>query len=223
MHPRIQTKTLALAAALTAALTATLPAHAALSFFTSSASFLAAVGSTGTDTFEVASAGGAHASPFNRTAGVYSYRATAAGGFFGSGAGADAALSTDSSGTAIGLASFAASIGAIGANIYATDVNGVFYSGSLQVVATDFLGATLTQTLSPTAIGTGSFLGFVSTSTIVSLTVTPVLGDRFASIDNLVLGQAVSPVPEPSGVLVMVAGLLVLGCAARGRGAASKA
>lgn len=208
--------------ALVAALAATFPAQAALTVFTSTASFLAAISSTGTDTFEEASAGGENPSPFNRAAGSYTYKATATGGFYGSGSGSDAALSTNSSGIPVSFGSFSSSIAAIGANIFATDINGNFYTGSLTVLATDSLGATSSQTLAPTDVGTGSFIGFISNSTIVSLLVTPVLTDRFASIDNLTLGQ-IAPIPEPASMVMMAAGLLALRRATRGRSLAPQA
>ncbi len=202
--------------ALAALMAAALPAQAALSFFTSAASFLAAVSATGVDTFEEASAGGSHASPFNRTAGVYNYQAAATGGFFGSGSGSASALSTDVTGTPITLGSFSASIAAIGGNFYATDINGDFFSGSLQVVATDALGAISSQMVNASSLSVDSFIGFLSTSTLVSLVITPMLSDRFASVDNLTLGQA-APIPEPATVLMMAAGLLALHRSTRGR------
>jgi PEP-CTERM motif len=216
MHSRAPRRSLNLAVRAVCLWAAALPAQAALTVYTSVASFQAAISAAGTDTFEEASAGGSHASPFARSAGAYSYQATATGGFYGSGTGAASALSTDTSGTAITLSGFSGSIAAIGANVYGTDINGLFYSGNLQVTATDALGAVSLQVVTPSDLSTGSFIGFVSTSTLVSLLVAPAAGDRFASIDNLTLGQpAPAPIPEPATVLMMAAGLLALRHAAR--------
>jgi hypothetical protein len=188
------------------------PADAALSAFGSAASFAAATLTPATDAFAFQP----HdfvPSPLARTAGPYSYAASAPGGLFGGGTAANPWLSTNLSGAALTLATFSGNVGAVGGNFFTSDIAGAFLPGqNLSLTATDSLGATLTQTI--TGATTTSFLGFVSTGTLVSLTVD--LGNRsaFASVDNLVLAQ---PVPEPETYALLLAGLGTLAVVARRR------
>lgn len=199
--------------------------QATLTVFTSLAGFTAATTEQGTDTFTGLALGPAF-SPLARTttAGtVYDYSAAvpAGGLLFGVGTPADPALSPSTSLQAVTFSGFAPLINAIGGNFFVTDRDGQVQLGDVVVTAQDASGSVTETIVSATP---DSFLGFVSSSTIVSLVVSsvqPAAGALWPTIDNLVLARTPSiHVPEPAtGVLLMAAlcagGLL----ARRGRGA----
>jgi hypothetical protein len=187
------------------------PVHAALTAFTSSASFAAAVVAPATDTFALLPLD-AVPSPTTRTASPSSYVASAPGGLFGGGTAANPWLSTNLSGATMALSSFS-SVRAVGGTFFGSDITGGFLAGqTLTLTAIDSLGATLTQTLANAT--SSSFLGFVSTGSMVSLLVSIADRDAFVSIDNVVLA---SPVPEPETYAMLLAGLAGLAGFARRR------
>lgn len=193
--------------------------QAAISVFTTQASFLAAVTAPGVDTFAGFSVTSATASPINRSAGSYTYTASAPDGFFGAGTAANPWLSTNSAGDSITFSNFGSGVSAIGGLFFGSDVNGAFASGSLTLLATDALGATSTQTLAGSLT---SFLGFVSTTSMTSLVlsaVQPAGGFLWPTADNLTLatGAVTTPVPEPETYALFMAGLAALGVFARRR------
>ena len=93
----------------------------------------------------------------------------------------------------------AGNITAVGGEFFLSDVNGNFQSAPVTITMND--GTVETWTPS----GVSSFRGFTSPGvTITSLTV-GVAATRFNNIDNLIVGVAV---PEPSGLLLVLGGLL---------------
>ena len=150
-----------LAAALGAVSTAS---HAALTAFTTSASFAAATLASATDAFNLLPIDFI-ASPSNRTIGPYSYVASAPGGLFGAGSAANPWLSTNLSGATLTFGSFGGGVSAIGGSFFGSDIAGAFLAGqSLTLTATDSVGASLTQTINGAT--QTSFLGFASTGTL---------------------------------------------------------
>jgi len=192
--------------------------QAAISVFTTQASYLAAVTAPGVDTFAGLSVTGPTASPINRTAGSYAYTATAPDGFFGAGSAANPWLSTNTAADSITISNFGPAVSAVGGLFFGSDVNGAFASGALTLLATDALGATSTQTIAGSLT---SFLGFVSTTSMTSLVlsaVQPAGGFLWPAADNLTLATgAVTPIPEPETYALVVAGLGALGVFARRR------
>jgi len=188
--------------------------HAALTAFTTPASFAAATMAPATDTFSLLPIDFI-ASPSSRTSGPYSYVASAPGGLFGAGSAANPWLSTNLSGTTLTFGSFGGGVSAIGGSFFGSDIAGAFLAGqNLTLTAMDSVGASLTQTIN-NSIQT-SFLGFASTGTLVSLAVSIANPNAFASVDNLVLAQT-APIPEPETYAMLLAGLATLAIVGRRR------
>jgi len=188
--------------------------HAALTAFSTPASFAAATMAPATDTFNLLPIDFI-ASPSSRTSGPYSYVASAPGGLFGAGSAANPWLSTNLSGTTLTFGSFGGGVSAIGGSFFGSDIAGAFLAGqNLTLTAMDSVGASLTQTIN-NSIQT-SFLGFASTGTLVSLAVSIANPNAFASVDNLVLAQT-APIPEPETYAMLLAGLATLAIVGRRR------
>lgn len=111
---------------------------------------------------------------------------------------------------------FSAGVVAAGGQFFGSNISGLFAAGSVTVTATD-AGGSVSQTISPAGIASGSFLGFVSDGPLLGLTVSavqPGTGFLWPSVDNLVLASAV---PEPEAYAMMLAGLGLVGWMARRR------
>jgi hypothetical protein len=189
--------------------------QAALTVYTTQASFLAAVTTTGTDSFDdlgVAYNNGPET--LSRSAGAYTYDATS--NFYTAGTGGDTWLSTFAAADYITFNNFGAGVKAAGAYFFTSNYSGIDVLADITVQATDGSGSS-TQTIVGST--TGSFLGFVSTGPLTSLVVSAVnpnpLGPFFwPSVNDLTLAAAV---PEPETYALLLAGLGVVGFLARRR------
>jgi hypothetical protein len=198
--------------ALAALVASTAPAQATITVYTTLAAFNAATMMQATDTFAGFSIIGATPSPITRAVGAYGYTASTPNNFFGGGTTTNPFLSTNT-------ATDTMTIG----NFFDSDIAGAYALGDITITATDGSG-TVTQTI--VGATTNSFLGFVSSSGLTSLTIASVqgAGPIWPSVDNLVLakraGAVVPQVPESSTWLMMIAGFGLVGGAMRRRSTA---
>ena len=104
-----------------------------------------------------------------------------------------------------------ATVQAIGGTFFATDFDGAVIPGlTMTLSATDTSGTVTRHLFNSSA---GSFMGFVSSTALVSMTVdaaAPAFGDSFATVNDLSLGLAATAVPEPASALLMALGLAAL-------------
>ncbi len=200
-----------------------LSAQAQFTTYNSLAAYLAAVSAPGTDTYSGLSVTGVTPSPLLRTAGPYSYRASAPDDFFGAGTAADPWLSTNTSTDPIVFDLFSPNVRAIGGLFFGSDIDGVFLPGTTITLNVTSTSGSLQQILSNTT--TSTFFGFVSTvGPITSLTVTasrPAGGNAWPTVDDLILATTTSTpitaVPEPATYVMLGAGLMVVAGVARKR------
>ena len=199
----------------------TSPAHAALTVITSQSNFLAQLSNASVDTFDDL-ARSLVTQPLSRTAGTYGYAASVGprSDFFPGGSGSDVWLASDNRFDTIQFSNFTSAVRGIGGLFFGTNESGVFTStpANLTVTATDASGSISQILVNP---ATTTFLGFVSTSSLTSLTVwvgSQGIGTAgvWPTVNNLTIGT-VAAVPEPETVALMLAGLALMGLVARRR------
>jgi hypothetical protein len=183
-------------------------AQAEITVYTSQAAFLQAVSAPGYDSFDDLTL-----SPYDptlpRTAGSYGYEAFSADGLWGAGGmGGDYWLSNNNGLQPIVFQNFSGGVSAFGGNFFTSDVAGQFITGNLILSAAD--GSTLDYTLNNST--TGSYLGFVSDAALTSVSVGTDGGLYWPTANNVVLA-----VPEPATYGMLLAGVGLLGAAARRR------
>lgn len=197
-------KTLSLAALLCLADAA----QAGISVYTNQADFLRAVSAPGVDTFDDLSAG-PYGDTVLRAAGAYDYRVSSAGGLWGAGGPSDYWLSNNARLAPIVFSGFSGNLNAFGGNFFASDVTGQYApNGTLVLTAVD--GGALTYRLAGATAS--SFVGFLSSSPLSSVTLGTDGGEYWPTANNVVLA-----VPEPATYGMLLAGVTLLGTAARRR------
>lgn len=194
--------------ALAALLCATAGAQAAITVYTSPLDFLLAVNNPGFDTFD-----DLEVQPYGdtvyRTAGAYNYQAYSLGAIWGAGGPSDYWLSNNTRYTPIIFSNFSGGVSAFGGNFFGSDIAGG-YVPDATVLLTAVDGSTLTYTLAGAT--TDSFLGFVSDTPLTSVVLGTDGGEYWPTANNVVLA-----VPEPATYGMLLAGIGLLGAAARRR------
>jgi hypothetical protein len=130
------------------------------------------------------------------------------------GTGSDVWLTTDPSNAVLTFDSFSSGVYAVGGFIFSSNSDGgAFRRGSITVTATDADG-TITRT--KRFARTDNFFGFVSDSSLTSVTVSASSrgGSVFPTVNNLTLAAAV---PEPETYALLLSGLAIVGFIARRR------
>jgi hypothetical protein len=194
-------------------------AHADVTVYTDRAAFLAAVSMPGTDTFNDLAAQ-PYGTPLSRSAGAYGYQASAGpvSDFYPAGGGSDVWLATNSASDTITFSNFASGVRAFGGNFFGTDIDGAFTPGRTMVLsATD--GANIRTTVNLYDTNTATFLGFISSDPLASVTLRPdgIPGSVYwATANDVTLGM-VPQVPEPASFGMLLAGLGLVGFAVRRR------
>jgi PEP-CTERM motif len=187
-----------------------LPAVAATTVYTTSASFLAQVAAGAyTEGFSVGQAG----SPpiLNYSGAGFSYTATSPGGnVYAPGdnavAGTDGFVGTSSPNTVLVLTFTGGSPTAVGGEFFNTDYFDSFVASAVKLTLSD--GSTRLYTPASQA---GTYTGFISTLPIMSLTFSAPGPDLYAALDNLTVGRSAVAVPEASTYAMLLAGLGVVG------------
>lgn len=190
-------------------------AQAEITVYTSQSSYLSAVGTTGVDTFDDLEID-EYEGPLTRTAGDYSYElstapdAESAGLWGASDDDVDFWVTPAWSGDGLVFALNGQVAGA-GGFFFGSDLSGFSTPlESITLTATDSTGATLTYTVEAPEVN--SFVGFVTDSRLTSLTVQSGDVDVWTTANDLHISAAV---PEPETYGMLLAGLGLLGYAAR--------
>lgn len=209
-------KILPLITALATTVLSSLAAQAEVLVFTSQSAFQAASSQLGQDSFQDLGIDEALDGPLLRSAGSHAYRVSALDGLenqFYPTAGENGAVRLGSNrvGAHLLFDNFAGSLRAIGGSFLATTYTGEAWSDArLTLTLTDAQGST-TQELDLSGASSIGFLGFVSSSALLSLDIAVASSSLsvFPTVENFQLGMAAA-VPEPSSGALLLGGLLLL-------------
>ncbi|WP_077034941.1 PEP-CTERM sorting domain-containing protein [Pelomonas sp. KK5] len=205
-------------------------AQAATTFYTSETSFLAAINKPVVDDYSdlAAYVGSNLSTPLTRSPGggysyglfAYSQTTGTADTVYISGTAANPSVSTTNAlNDVLILDRFTGGATAFGAYFYGADAADQFLPVTLTVEVLDAKGRDLMQTITPTGADGSGFVGFVSDSAIkilnVYVTSAAAADGVFPTMDHLMLGSAVTAVPEPSTCSLLLAGAAVIGGAAQ--------
>ncbi len=200
---------------------AALPAQATVTVYTDKTSFLTAAVNPASDTFDDLLRFAGYGKTLTRSAGGYTYTATADFFLFGASLGSPIDKWLQGASSIITLNGFSPGISSFAGNFFNDDGSDTFLpGGDIRIVVTDSTGS-FTQLITNATVD--GFFGFVSDGIISQITVksiagsTGILGEP--AINNLTLGaiRAVDSVPEPAAWAMLLTGFGMLGCAGRAR------
>jgi len=180
--------------------------------YTDKTSFMAALASSSTDNFNNMPLG-FQESPITRTVGSYGYQAAAVGGFYNVGTTSDFYLSTANRLRPINFTISGGGPTAMGGFFFVTNSTGSPISDTISV---SINGGLFTQSV--TTSSATNFFGWVSTDGTQISSLSVALSGEFATVNDLILGQAVvSAVPEPTSLALFGIGAFVAGVGAARR------
>jgi hypothetical protein len=189
-------------------------AASAQTTFTDFASFLTAVGPYGIDTFDDLDP--ITSGPADRTAGSYGYQMAAAAAplnmlfsLEATPGSTDLWLSEETGGTGITFSGFGSAVRGIGGFFFGTDFGGTAVHAPLLLRAEDVQGhvyETILLSAAPSA-----FFGVVFNHQLATLRLSLSNPDfDFATVNDLVLAEGATSVPEPASVLLLAPGAMLL-------------
>lgn len=197
-----------------------LQAQAGVAEFTDRASYLAALTSFGADNLNDRPINQAAPTQL-RNAGSFGYTASVAmgnplsGHFFSATGRADTWLSPSNANDNLNFGSFSQGVYAIGAYLFAVDAQFTPLTGqSLTLSVMDGAGS---HSFSFTSDGSASFFGLLSSTPLSSFTVSAAQGSAWVVANEVVLGNAMAPVPEPQSTTLLALGLATLAWCLRRR------
>ena len=174
-------------------------AQAQITVYTDRDAYLSAVGAYGVDDYDDLSMM-YYEEALTRNAGGFGYTVSAAAGIYPGGEGSDIWLSINRPTDSIVFTDFSPGVTGFGGYFFASDINGSYVpNGSMVFTAMD--GTSLSYTLNNAT--TSSFLGFVTTSPLTSVTLTS-NGDYWPTANDVIIAM---PVPEPGAYAMMALGL----------------
>ena len=202
---------LALAVALTAL---AVPAHAAITAYSTSATFTATLlAGSYRETFTGTTGSGTASIPFSGGTPTVAYTVTApsnttSDGVYRSGT----IIGNNLPGESLAFTPTSGNISAFGGEFFITNVSDTFQAQPVTLTVTDSLGASLSQTYTPTSASVGSFRGFTSTGTITSIVLSApniTAANYYNSVDNVIAGR-VAAVPEPATMAALALGAVAM-------------
>ena len=192
--------------------------QAAIQTFTDEASFLAALSSYATDTFDDLMPGQAYDGPLSRSAGSVGYTASTTPNsptLYGAGSGSDAWLSSNNAADFIVFDGFSVPVYGAGAYVFGSDIFGEHSSTGITAVR-------VTNEASEQVVkfkfraDTTNYFGVLSDTPLTTFEVKTLYGENnitWPTVDDLTL----APVPEPGTYAMLMAGLAAVGFLARRR------
>jgi len=192
--------------------------QAAIQVFTDESSFLAALSSYATDTFDDLMPGQAYDGPLSRSAGSIGYSAWTTPNsptLYGAGSGSDAWLSSNNAADFIVFDGFSMPVYAAGAYVFGSDLFGEHSSTGITAVRVTNEAAEQSVKFKFRA-DTTNYFGFLSDTPLVSFEVKTLYGQRnvtWPTVDDLTLAA----VPEPGTYAMLLAGLAAVGFVVRRR------
>lgn len=215
MHLASTLRPLALAAALLAAGTS----QASIQVFEDEASFLAALASYGTDSFDDLEAATGYDGPLSRSAGAIGYSVSASPNspiLYGAGTAEDAWLSTNSEADFITFSTFSVPVFGVGAYVFGSDVGGLPFVNGITAVRVTTAGEEVEVEFQRQAT-TSTYFGFLSSTPVVSFEVKTFARrsqNTWPTVNDLTLATAV---PEPGAWSLMALGLATVAYMGRRR------
>ncbi len=192
--------------------------HAAIQVFTDEASFLDALSSYATDTFDDLMPGVGYDGPLARSAGSIGYTVSTTPNspiLYGAGSGADAWLSSNNAADFIVFDGFSAPVYAAGAYVFGSDLIGEHSSTGITAVrATNEASEQVVRF--KFHADTTNYFGFLSDTPLSSFEVKTLYGRNnvtWPTVNDLTLAA----VPEPGTYAMLLAGLVAVGFVVRRR------